>query len=184
MKRTGSHKRASLRGDPSLRRTPIDPIAWLEAHAPGFKALPAFDRHAIFHFTLLWSWFEASLLGENASASSIVTLTQTWADRERLSVEGFASSLEYFRNRYFQVGQFTSDFDDLRLRSNDCPDLVRSVLSRQTSNSRDSAAALLIVIYRLRNNLFHGIKWAAGIRGQLENFTNANAALIAALTIG
>ena len=40
---------------------------------------------------------------------------------------------------------------------------------------------MFIVVYRIRNNLFHGMKWAYGMRGQLENFRHANAVLIKAL---
>jgi hypothetical protein len=41
--------------------------------------------------------------------------------------------------------------------------------------------ALLVIVYRLRNNLFHGEKWEGGISGQKDNFDNANRVLIAAL---
>ena len=59
---------------------------------------------------------------------------------------------------------------------------MKQVLRGENNNHADSVAGLLIVIYRLRNNLFHGIKWAYGIQGQRNNFEQANAALIAALT--
>jgi hypothetical protein len=58
---------------------------------------------------------------------------------------------------------------------------VRAVLKGENTNPADCVAVLLIVAFRLRNNLFHGVKWAYGIRGQLGNFTNANEALMAAL---
>ena len=48
----------------------------------------------------------------------------------------------------------------------------------------EDAAGLLIVVYRLRNNLFHGLKWAYAIRGQHANFGNANTALARALELG
>jgi hypothetical protein len=37
--------------------------AWLEARAPGFQDLPDQDRRAIFDFSLLWSLFEAQIMG-------------------------------------------------------------------------------------------------------------------------
>lgn len=61
--------------------------------------------------------------------------------------------------------------------------MVEAVLKGENANLGDTAAALLIVIYRLRNNLFHGVKWAYGIRGQRENFENANALLMSALEL-
>jgi hypothetical protein len=35
-----------------------------------------------------------------------------------------------------------------------------------------------MIVLRLRNNLFHGAKWAYGIADQRENFQHANAALM------
>jgi hypothetical protein len=65
-------------------------------------------------------------------------------------------------------------FGGLHLRRNDKSALVRAVLNKENTNPADSVAALLIVVLRLRNNLFHGVKWAYEIREQLGNFTNAN----------
>ena len=45
------------------------------------------------------------------------------------------------------------------------------------------AAALLIIVYRFRNNLLHGVKWAYEIRGQFENFRHANAVLMQAIEL-
>ena len=133
------------------------------------------------HFSLLWSFFEAKALHTNASANSILALVHKWASDGRLNITPFTPSLSYFRNRYFNQGIFTSHFDGLNLRSNDSPELVRAVLKGENINPADNVAALLIVVFRLRNNLFHGVKWAYDIHGQLDNFSNANVALIAAM---
>ena len=37
---------------------------------------------------------------------------------------------------------------------------------------------MLIIVWRFRNNLFHGEKWAYQLQGQLSNFTHANAVLM------
>ena len=132
-------------------------------------------------FSLLWSFFEARTLNTHASANAILSLTHEWASSDRLRFELFAESLAYFQTRYFQNGNSTNYFSGLNLRPNDNPALVSAVLKGENKNHSDSVAALLIVVFRLRNNLFHGVKWADGIRGQLANFTNANAALMAAL---
>jgi hypothetical protein len=56
-------------------------------------------------------------------------------------------------------------FDELNLRPSDKP-LVKAVLSGETSKISDIITAVFIVIYRLRINLFHGVKWAARMRDQ------------------
>jgi len=159
----------------------MKPIDWLCAKAPGFSDLTDEERTAIMHFSLLWSFFEAETLQTNACANDIVALVHKWEADGRLNTTHFSPSLAYFRDRYFQNGTLTSNFDGLHLRKNDFPGLVIEVLKGDNTNPAKSVAALLIVVFRLRNNLFHGVKWAYGIRGQLDNFTNANSALMAAL---
>jgi hypothetical protein len=38
--------------------------------------------------------------------------------------------------------------------------------------------AFLMIVGRLRNDLFHGKKWAYELRDQRENFTHANGVLM------
>lgn len=51
------------------------------------------------------------------------------------------------------------------------------------AKASECAAAALIIVYRFRNNLFHGTKWGYGIRGQFDNFRHANDVLMAALDV-
>ncbi len=159
----------------------MNTIDWLCTKALGFNELSDEERTAIMHFSLLWSFFEAEALNTNASANSILALVHKWASKGRLNITPFAPSLAYFRDRYFNYGTATEHFSGLNLRRNDSPELVCSVLKGENTNPTECVAALLIIIYRLRNNLFHGVKWAYGIRGQLGNFTYANETLMAAL---
>jgi hypothetical protein len=160
----------------------MEPIEWLKANVPGFFELREEDRCAILHFALLWSLFEAKALQNRASAHAILGVVHEWSAQGCLKVEEFAVSLQYFRQRYFQNGQPTRYFTGLNLRANDNPSLVQAVLDETNNNPADSVAALLIVVYRLRNNLFHGVKWDYGIQGQRSNFDYANLALMSALS--
>ncbi|MDT3669104.1 MAG: hypothetical protein ROZ37_02095 [Aromatoleum sp.] len=161
----------------------MHPIDWLCAKAPEFKELPEEDRLAIMHFSLLCSFFESEVLNTNASAAAILGIVHEWAAQGRLGVAAFQESLSYFKGRYFTDGAETPHLKGLKLRKNDSPSLVEGILRGENTNSADSVSALLIIVYRLRNNLFHGAKWAYGIRGQLGNFTHANNALMSALEI-
>jgi hypothetical protein len=90
--------------------------------------------------------------------------------------------LAYFRQRYFANGVFTYHFDHLHLRPNDQIPLIRSVIDGSNNDPCRRVATVLIVILRYRNNLFHGMKWQYDeLAGQLDNFTNANNALMTAL---
>lgn len=171
------------RGQLSLEMDTLDPLVWLCDHAPGFAALTETERQAIFHFSLLWSLFEARALDTRASAHAILTLTRRWGSSGCLTVAHFARSLAHFRARYVEQDRPTQRFKDLAFRKRDKQELVLSVLQGETREPTDTVAAVLIVVLRLRNNLFHGLKWAYGIHGQQENFAHASLALMGALAI-
>lgn len=159
----------------------MDPIAWLEARVPGFVDLTPPEREAIFNFSLLWSFFEAAALNTNASTGRIIATVQRLAQEDKLTSELFDQRLLYFRNRYYENGNPTHHLPRLNLRDNDNPELVYAVLKGERNDLVSKVSALLIIAYRFRNNLFHGVKWNYGIQGQLDNFVNANLVLMAVL---
>jgi len=75
-------------------------------------------------------------------------------------------------------GSLTHHFPFLNLRPSDHPDLVQAVIEGTNDNPRDRVLSLLMIVWRLRNNLFHGAKWAYELRGQRDNFTHANCVLM------
>ena len=48
----------------------------------------------------------------------------------------------------------------------------------QCTDPWEVVAVVLIIVYRYRKNLFHGVKWSYELRGQLENFMHANTILM------
>ena len=152
--------------------------AWLEARAPGFQDLPHDDRRAIFDFAFLWSLFEAGIMEANARVDRITDKIDAWAAANMLGADLYDAELAYFRDRYCAEGELTYHYPYLDLRKSDHPDLVAAVIKGEDNDPRDRMLALLLIVWRLRNNLFHGAKWAYQIRGQRENFTQANAVLM------
>ena len=161
----------------------MSPIEWLNQKAPGFRHLSPEERDATMQFALLWSLFEAKALNTRANANSILALVHNWHAQDRLDAAVFSEPIEHFKNRYFSQGQLTHHFHGLHFRNGDNRELVQAVMSGANTDPADSVSALLIVVYRLRNNLFHGLKWADELRDQLNNFNHANAALMCALDI-
>ena len=159
------------------------PIDWLEQNAPGFRELSEDERTAITDFSFLWSLFEAKALNERGSTDAIVEATKRWTGKGLLPEDIFEPQVAYFRNRYFADGEFTYHFDHLHLRRNDAPDLVKEVLRNEDADPGEVTAALLIIVCRFRNNLFHGAKWSYELRGQLENFNHANMVLMKAIEL-
>ena len=137
----------------------LSALDWLLAKSYSFEALTQEERDAVMHFSLLWTLFEARALGSEGSAQRILELTRAWEGEGKLTIEPFVEDLSYFRNRYFSDGDFTHHFRHLHLRRNDHPQLVGSILRGESRSVSDVLAALLIIVYRFRNNLFHGVKW-------------------------
>jgi len=158
-------------------------MGWLEENAPGYANLENQERDAIAQFLLLWSLFEAKVLGTHANVGAIIEATERWSANGRLNEETFGLQLEYFRGRYVSGDGFTYHFQHLHLPDNDKLQLVEKVLRDENPNAAEIASVILMIVYRYRNNLFHGVKWAYELRGQFENFTQANLVLQRAIEL-
>ncbi len=158
-------------------------LRWLRHMMPGFDQLSDAERSAIRDFSLLWSLFEGTVLATSANANSIVGAVNALRDQGRLTLAPFRRAIEHFRQRYYDGQNFTPAFEHLNLRGGDNRPLVEAFVSGGAIDEAETLAGLLIITYRLRNNLFHGIKWAYGIQGQLENFRHANHSLMAVMEL-
>jgi len=149
---------------------------WLERTQPGYQELSNGERSAVAGFSIVWSVFEARALSTNANATAIVRFVDGNVASFG-SAEPFGDALAYFRQRYVSDGQTNHKFESLHFRRNDRRELVEAVLLGHESTATEIVTALLIIVFRLRNNLFHGIKWAYEMRDQQRNFENAIAVL-------
>lgn len=161
----------------------MDPIRWLNKFAPGFEQLSSRERNAIRDFSLLWSLFESTVLETNANAGAIIRMADQFRAQQKLTQVPFQPAIRYFCDRYYDGENFTPEFENLRLRGNDQRPLVEKVISGQSNDDSEILSAILIIVFRLRNNLFHGSKWSYGIQGQLENFRNSNNVLMAVMAL-
>ena len=161
----------------------MNPNNWLRCKQPGFAELSDDERNAIRDFVLLWSLFEARVLDSRASAQAIANAARRWSDHGRLGRDKFQVEQTYVRNRYCPDGEISCHFGHLNFRGADKELLVRKFLRKECQHAWEDAAGLLIIVYRWRNNLFHGLKWPYDIRGQGGNFSSANAALMQAIDL-
>jgi hypothetical protein len=157
------------------------PMGWLEKTQPGFDQLTGAERNAIRDFALLWSLYEGTVLDRSGSANAIAANVRRLKEHGRLDLAPLEGPIEYFQTRYFDGSQLTYHYDMLNLRGNDRPALVERFVKNQLTDDADIATAVLIIVLRFRNNLFHGEKWSYGIRDQLNNFLNANVVLMAVM---
>jgi len=155
---------------------------WLTERAPGFKHLSKEEQGAISNFTLLWGLFESRILNTEGNASTICDMVDSWSQAGTLDAAMLDPELARFRDRYYSDEAFTYHFDNLHLRGpRDREPLVRGVIDGSDNDKRNSTVAVLIIILRYRNNLFHGVKWQYMLADQLGNFTSANNALMKVL---
>ena len=156
----------------------MEPLAWLNANAVDFNKLTKQEIEIIKDFSLLWSFFEFTKLNGNGNVNALTKLVNDLDSAGRLKRKPFDGPLDYFRNRYFDGKAFTPLFSGLLLTPRDQP-LVEKVISGKINDDVHALQVLLIIVYRLRNNLFHGTKFNYGIGGQRDNFLNANSILMA-----
>lgn len=155
---------------------------WLEQRVPAFAQIGEGERMAILHFALLWSLFEAQVLDKDGNVPRIAAACNKWAERGLLKADTFGAELAYFRNRYFANGDVTYHFHHLNLTQAQ-EQQVLGVLRGTTADPVQIAVGVLTIVYRFRNNLFHGEKWGYQLQEQLSNFSHANAALMRAMEL-
>jgi hypothetical protein len=151
---------------------------WLKRTVPEFGELSDKERKAIKDFALLWSLFEGTTLKTHANARAIIQMVDEIRDRKDLTLVPFRDAISHFRHRYYDGHNFTAAFENLHFRNGDQRPVAEDFVADRAADDAATLSGLLIIIYRLRNNLFHGVKWAYGIRGQFDNFRHANDALI------
>jgi len=154
---------------------------WLRVRVPGYAQLGDRERETIAGFLHFWALFEGRLLGSRAGPDRICHLAALWRDDDLARSVPFRAAIAYWRHRYFAEGSPNAHFESLLFRANDRGPLVEAVMARERRDAESVVAAVLLIIYRLRNNLFHGLKWHYGLAGQEGNFRHANRVLMEVL---
>ncbi len=140
--------------------------------------LNAVDLESIKDFALIWNIFERFVCNNNFGIARV----QQANAQKQLLIADFQPQLDYFKNRYTENGQTNNRFDNLHFRPNDRENFVRQVLLSNNNSVQDIVLAITIIVYRFRNNLFHGIKDIQVIHEQRVNFEHANSFLKALLS--
>lgn len=131
------------------------------------------DLSSIKDFSLIWNVFEDTVCSNNFSIATAETQILT----RQLNLQEFQNTLDYFKNRYVENGSTNQRFGFLHFRPNDREDFVRQVLLGNITDTHQIVLAITIIVYRFRNNLFHGMKDIRVIDQQRDNFQHANSFL-------
>ena len=122
------------------------------------------------NFSLIWNVYDNLVC---QSEFSIARIEQEYSGKT-FNADEIQPFFEYFKNRYIDNGSTNERFNYLRFRRNDREQFVRDVLLENITNTNSKVLAISIIIYRYRNNLFHGLKDFRFIDQQDVNFENAN----------
>ena len=111
---------------------------------------PSFEE--VRNFMILWNLFESLLFQGSYSNLKAIHKSQSL----QLDKQLITDTITYFRNRYIANNATTPYYANLRLRHNDNEPLIKDVLLGKINNESETVLAIIIIIYRYRNNLFHG----------------------------
>ena len=140
---------------------------------------------SIFYFTLIWNLFEKECCGKfakiNTHPESLSQKLEPYLD-----VTLVDSIYKHFKNRYinsnnnetnlFTTFEFGQDQNAQNIKT-----FVKNILLNSSSTRVEKIKALFYIAFRLRNNLYHGIKDVDKLYDQNENFKQINYLLRAAV---
>jgi len=157
------------------RTNTFDVKAWLDVHFEGALPLEPENLEPILYFSLIWNLFEAKTCNRYARPESIRQSTDRACERGLLHLDKYQPFLDFFRSRYVKEGVIAdSVFTRLELRNQEGEQAIRDALLENSHDLNNLVYALLLIAWRVRNNLFHGNKGLKALPRQLDLFHTIN----------
>ncbi|CAK1838367.1 Apea-like HEPN domain-containing protein [Vibrio crassostreae] len=151
----------------------INPTEWICNKESTYSNLSPEEKKAIGEFFLIWSYFESQVLSCNANRTSFSALATTLLNSEKISEIGLNELVIYFKDRYLSSGEFNDRYNALELERSGNPSEVNDMLLDNSTDQVTKLIGCLFIVYRFRNNLFHGPKWRYKLSEQESNMTKA-----------
>ena len=155
---------------------------WIDTNCFGGHTLRPKTFDMVSDFTLMWNIFEGVVCHNHADIRAFEMLAEKIAQRVSLPAE-IEDGVRFWMSRYIAGAEFNHLFKDLYFRPNDRREHVEAVLRREKNDPCSQLLAVMIIIYRLRNNLFHGLKEIRTLNDQVSNLTMACRTLAAILQV-
>lgn len=155
----------------------MNELEWLERYYK--NSIDETRLRNIFYFTLVWNVFEKECCDNFAKIKKhpkFLAESLHSGIKEQIVNEVF----EYFKNRYFPNGSIDEKFQTFQFGRDEHDgkehkDFVQEKLLNNNSSQKDKIQSLLYITFRLRNNLYHGIKDVSKLDDeQNENFKQIN----------
>lgn len=163
-----------------------DPLSWLRNRV-GNEALPGTAFDAAMKFALLWMYFEGQACGAEANSKRLREFATDLYARRLEDLRGrLDEPLGFFRERYGEVQNDPQRFisrlgEPSRIKRVDQENILEA-LSNEDLDEVDKAIGLLLICFRIRNNLFHGTKQLHTLQQQEELFAHVASVLITLLS--
>ena len=147
---------------------------WISRNIRDGDKINSETYQSIADFCVMWALFEGTELhGFDVAVDELKNVS----NRVAYSIQDIDILLAFWVNRYTSESTTNEKFEQLNLSHQPHKDLVSQVLLGTEKNREKVTHALLLIVYRLRNNLFHGVKDITQISGQISNLTTASALL-------
>jgi len=164
----------------------FDAINWINGHFQWDNHFKYDELKPVFGFCLLWNIFENEQCNKNANPTAILNCV----DHAFINNAGstfqrkrYTDCLGFFRRRYFSNGELsTEDENNNKLlddffqngKGQELRNIVRQAFARPSPELKIIIHALLLLTYRVRNNLFHGEKELYKLPRQVDLFNAIN----------
>jgi hypothetical protein len=162
----------------------FDAASWIAQNTLGGARLEPEATSAVANFTMMWNLFEGIFCRNYASARQFESLAAVLSEPVAPDVmNSIDDCVAFWTSRYRTPEGFGDRFFGLHFRNNDRRIVVEEVLLGQRKSLSDKAFALMLIVYRLRNNLFHGIKTLETLNDQIDNLNTASRCLGVLMTL-
>ncbi|MEF8718057.1 MAG: hypothetical protein V5B44_10130 [Candidatus Accumulibacter necessarius] len=159
----------------------FDAQAWARVSLREAPQLQPATLEVVSGFTFLWNFFEGVTCNGSVSVQKLGQVAERMASSPALANDSVEHCLSFYRFRYLNGDQLQERFYGLNFRTNDRHELVEAVLRGTESGLNTKLHALLIIAYRIRNNMFHGLKSVHIWDDQAQNISEATRILSIAL---
>lgn len=140
--------------------------SWLEKET-GSGNFDLSKLESICYFTFVWNIFEKACFDKNASIRDMkakVTNGYFYLEEGTLNY-----TFEHFQCRYY-----SEEDNEIVFHSNGDKEITKNLFTKEHSTEKEKIEGVLRIIFRLRNNLYHGLKAIDKLETQNETFMMAN----------
>lgn len=157
---------------PDQLTQPFDAHAWARSSLHDAPKLHSDTLLTVAGFTFVWNLFEGIACNSHVTVPELDRVATRLT--HLLKITDIKQSLSFYRFRYVKDGELQDLFYGLNFRQPDKQELVASVLKDKGTSHHENIMALLIIAYRIRNNIFHGLKSVHIWDDQAQNISEAS----------